>query len=69
MQSILGHLLGIRGKGHGPKPPKKVRSSSKTTDEQMPDKLTKAKVELIETTKKLEVTSEELAATKEKLNK
>ena len=54
----LGTPFGyIHGNGRGPKPPNKVRSSSTTTDEQMPDELTKAKVELIETTKKLEVTS------------
>ncbi|KAL3498313.1 hypothetical protein ACH5RR_041045 [Cinchona calisaya] len=64
----------ICGKGRGPKPPKKVRSSlatilPSTMDEQMQEELTKAKGELTQATKKLDETSEELAATKEKLNR
>ncbi|KAL3520071.1 hypothetical protein ACH5RR_018220 [Cinchona calisaya] len=71
----LGTTSGyIRGKGRGPKPPKKVRSSSatilpSTMDEQMQEELTKAKGELTQATEKLDETGEELAATKKKLNR
>ncbi|KAL3533168.1 hypothetical protein ACH5RR_006689 [Cinchona calisaya] len=71
----LGTTLGyIRGTGRGPKPPKKVRSSSTTIlpsimDEQMQEELTKAKRELTQATKKLDETGEELAETKKKLNR
>ncbi|KAL3502615.1 hypothetical protein ACH5RR_037064 [Cinchona calisaya] len=73
-QNIWTTLGYIRGNGRGPKPPKKVRSSSTilpplVLDEQMQNELTKTKGKLIQATKKLDETGKELVVTKKKLNR